>query len=133
MNDAVAELVKYRLDKAKKTLSDAKSLKNIGSFNSSVNRIYYAYFYAVTALLLCKKFSSSKHSGVKALFEKEFIKTSIIGKEYGKFYSEIMNCRHESDYDDFVEFEDKEVDSWINRAEDFVNKIGIIVLNFINK
>jgi len=48
------ELIDYRRNRAKETLNDAEQLFNSGSLFSSVNRIYYAMFYEVTALLLIK-------------------------------------------------------------------------------
>jgi hypothetical protein len=45
------ELIDYRRNRAKETLRDAKILFDSGSLFSSVNRIYYAMFYQVTALV----------------------------------------------------------------------------------
>jgi hypothetical protein len=61
------ELIDYRRNRAKETLRDAKILFDSGSLFSSVNRIYYAMFYQVTALLLTENLSSPKHSGVFVL------------------------------------------------------------------
>jgi len=58
------ELIAYRRSKAKETLQDGKILLEAKRFSSAVNRIYYALFYAVTALLLTKGLSSAKHGGV---------------------------------------------------------------------
>jgi uncharacterized protein (UPF0332 family) len=38
------ELVKYRINKSKETLKDAKLLFDKGSLFSSVNRLYYSAF-----------------------------------------------------------------------------------------
>jgi uncharacterized protein (UPF0332 family) len=43
------ELVKYRLQRAIDTLEDAKILADNQRWNSSINRLYYASYYAVTA------------------------------------------------------------------------------------
>ena len=67
MKSELVDLIKYRLKKSKETLNDAKIIFEIASLTSTVNRIYYAMFYAVNGLLLSKNFSSSKHSGVRAL------------------------------------------------------------------
>ena len=37
----------YRFEKARQTLQDAKSLSGLNSWNSPINRLYYAWFYAV--------------------------------------------------------------------------------------
>jgi uncharacterized protein (UPF0332 family) len=79
------DLAKYRLEKAKNTLKDAKRFFGDATNESIVNRIYYAMFYAVNALLIIKGLSSSKHSGVRALFNREIINKSLIEKEFVKF------------------------------------------------
>ena len=46
------DLVQYRLANAKKTLREVDLLIQNRLWNIAVNRLYYACFYAVTALLL---------------------------------------------------------------------------------
>jgi len=123
MKKEYIEIVKYRMEKAKITLTDAKKFFKNVSLDSTVNRIYYALFYAVNALLLCEGVFSSKHSGVRALFDKVFIKKGIVKKEMGRFYSEMFDRRLKGDYRDFVKFDDKDVKIWIKKAEDFIKEI----------
>lgn len=52
MNSEKKELIKYRLMRAREALDDAKILLDNNRLFSSVNRIYYAMFYAVSSLLL---------------------------------------------------------------------------------
>ena len=47
MKSELIDLIKYRLQKSKETLNDAKIMVEIASPTSIVNRIYYAMFYAV--------------------------------------------------------------------------------------
>ena len=98
-------VIKYRREKAKETLQEAQIMLENKKFIAAVNRIYYAVFYEVFALLLIKELSSSKHSGVRSLFNKEFIKTGIISEKYGEFYNRVFSFRQRADYEDFVEFE----------------------------
>lgn len=51
------------------------------SRRSVMNRLYYAMFYAVLALLQEKEMGTSKHSGAIALFDREFVKTGTFPKE----------------------------------------------------
>jgi uncharacterized protein (UPF0332 family) len=117
------ELIAYRLNKAKETLKDAKILFEAGSLFSAVNRLYYAMFYSVTALLLKKGVSSPKHSGIMALFNVNYIKTGVIPKEYGRFYSRLFEFRQKGDYIDFVEFERAKVKGWLKQAAVFIKII----------
>lgn len=66
MKETTKTLIRYRLERARETLESAKILFENSKLYSAVNRIYYAMFYSVNALLLSKNLSSSKHSGVKA-------------------------------------------------------------------
>jgi len=87
------ELINYRREKAKNTLKDAKVMFDKVSPFATVNRIYYAIFYEVIALLLTKDLSSSKHSGVRALFNREFIKTGVVKEKLGDFYNNMFEFR----------------------------------------
>jgi uncharacterized protein (UPF0332 family) len=69
------DIIKYRIERAKNTLDEARILLEAGKYNATVNRVYYACFYAVLALLTTKNLSSAKHKGVRLLFNKEFVKT----------------------------------------------------------
>lgn len=120
-------LIKYRLNKAKETMKDAKLLFEKGSMFSAVNRIYYAMFYSVTALLLKKGMSSSKHGGILSLFNVNFIKTGIISKEYGRFYSRLFEFRQKADYIDFVEFDKTKVGEWMKQAGEFIKVVEKII------
>ncbi len=70
------ELVSYRLQRARETLADARILADAGRWNPCVNRLYYACFYAVSALLVQEGLSSSKHTGLRSLFNRHFVKTN---------------------------------------------------------
>ncbi len=123
MKNTLLELIEYRKKRAIETLEEAKILFNNNKLFATVNRIYYSLFYSVIALLLLKNLSSSKHAGVKGLFNKEFIKTGIIPVVYGEFYNKMFEFRQRGDYEDFVEFKKEMVEQWLNMAEKFVTEI----------
>jgi len=68
-------------------------------------------FYSVNGLLLSKNLSSSKHSGIRSLFNKEFVNKGLIDKKLGKFYSKMFAERQECDYKDFIKFDNNIVRS----------------------
>ncbi|RJS73088.1 HEPN domain-containing protein [Methanophagales archaeon] len=121
------KLIEYRRVRAKETLEDAKRLFDAGSLFSAVNRIYYAMFYEVTALLLTKNLSASKHSGVRALFNKEFVKTGKVKVDMGKFFGQMFDFRQKSDYGDFVRFEEDKVNEWLGKAEEFIEELEKVI------
>ena len=123
------ELIRYRQKKARQTLEDAALLFQSGRLFSTLNRIYYALFYEVVALLLTADLSSAKHTGVRALFNEHFVKTGKVPMELGRFYSRMYEFRQKSDYGDFVEFEREKVKEWLDQASMFINKMDRIIEN----
>jgi len=73
------ELIQYRLKQAAESLEEAEFLMSgKKSPRSIINRAYYAMFYAVLALLVNEPYASSKHTGVLAYFNKNFIKSGLL-------------------------------------------------------
>jgi uncharacterized protein len=118
------DYIQYRLERAHEVLDIAKLAADAGAFNSCVNRLYYAMFYAINALLFKNAYSSPKHTGVRALFNQHFIKTGLIAKEYGQLYNDLFELRQESDYKDFFYADPDEVLPLIPQVEAFIKLIG---------
>ena len=65
----------------------------------------------------------STHSGVKANFHKEYIKTGLLDKDFGKLYNNLFNKRQEGDYQDFQIFDKETIEPLITQVEIFVQTI----------
>jgi uncharacterized protein len=78
------KLVKYRIKKARETFSEVDLHIENKLWNTAVNRLYYACYYAVIALLVDKDIHAQTYSGVRQMFGLHFVKTGIIDKETGK-------------------------------------------------
>ena len=127
MKDEKNALVQYRMGKARETLEDARILANANRWNPCVNRLYYACFYAVSALLLRRGLSSSKHTGVRSLFNQHYVKPEKISKSLAQIYNDLFERRKESDYMDFLRFEEIQVRPWISKVETFVEHIASFI------
>ncbi len=127
MNQLNKELVQYRIQRARDTLEDARILANANRWNPCVNRLYYACFYAISALLAQEGRFSSKHSGVRSLFNQYFVKTGKIPKKLAQIYNDLFERRQEGDYIDFVIFEESRVRPWLPQAEDFVDYVAALI------
>lgn len=123
------ELVNYRLNRARETIQEVEILIDNQLWSTAVNRIYYACFYAVSALLLHHQINAQTHSGIRRMFGLKFIKTGLIDKELGKFYTDIFDKRITGDYDDFVEFDANEVKSFVKPASLLIRKLEQIIEN----
>ena len=117
------DLIKYRRERALETLEEAKLLFSSKHYNTCANRLYYSAFYAILAYFAKEKIMTSSHSGVKTQFHQNLIKTNLINIEFGKLYSDLFNKRQESDYEDFIIFQKKDVETLINDTEKFINEI----------
>ncbi|MDZ7624728.1 MAG: HEPN domain-containing protein [Ignavibacteriaceae bacterium] len=121
------DLIAYRLSRADETLKDARVLAKSGRWDACVNRLYYACFYAVTALLMLDGLSSSKHSGIRSLFNKHFVKSEKVPKKLAAIYNDLFERRQEVDYIDFINFSEEQVMPWISKAEEFINFISGLI------
>lgn len=91
--------------------------------HGAANRLYYACFYAVTALLLSRDLASAKHSGILALFNQHLVKPGHVAVEWGKFYARLFENRMESDYADGVSVDAQELQADMDRAEQFIQTL----------
>jgi len=105
----VKALIEYRLNEADEALKDAGLLLDAGRHRSSANRLYYAAFYAAVAALLTKQLDYSRHSAVIAFFDKEFIGTGVLPKEYSRTLHRAFNERQQDDYMPFVDMDPDEL------------------------
>lgn len=78
-------------------------------WNSVVNRLYYACFYAVSALLIKNEVQIKSHTGVKTQFFLNYIKTGKLDIQFGRLFSDLFDWRQKSDYDDFFDFTEADV------------------------
>ncbi len=127
MTESNGELVSYRLQRARETLADARILADAGRWNPCVNRLYYACFYAVSALLIREGLSSTKHTGLRSLFNRHYVKTNKVPKDKARFFNDLFERRQEGDYVDFVSFEESRVLPWLPEAEAFVQNLADLI------
>lgn len=116
-------LVSYRLERASESLLAAKIMLENRMLTFSMNRVYYAMFYAVQALLVSRKVSFSKHGQVKAYFNREMIKTGIFPTEMGRLYNKAFEYRQKFDYIDFSSPDREIVSEYLEKATGFVSNI----------
>jgi uncharacterized protein (UPF0332 family) len=120
-------LIRYRLERAREAIEEAKLLFEAGHLHTYVNRLYYACFYAMSALLLTKGLSASKHTHVRALLHKEFIRPGIIPLKYGQIFDLLFNNRQKGDYSDLVVFQAEQVKGWLPQAREFVGYVSELI------
>ncbi len=123
MTEEEKVLIEYRMERARQAIEEARTMFDAGYVNAYVNRLYYACFYAVSALLLTRNFSTSKHGYLRSLMHREFVKTGFISKELSKHFDLLFNNRLKGDYADFATFEAEDVSAWLEVTQKFVAHI----------
>lgn len=123
MTENIQALVAYRLEQADESLVATRTLLDKNLIRPSVNRAYYAMFYAVLALLAQGKKETSKHSGAIALFDRDFVKQGIFKKDYSRWLHDAFDLRQRSDYaaEYFASLEDAQIT--LRNAEAFVDEV----------
>lgn len=123
MLDNRKELMKYRLEMSEERLRSAKILLDNKSYKDSIGRSYYAMFTAIRALLAMDGQDFSKHAGVIAYFQREFVKTNKFDKKFSKYISQAFQIRNNTDYADFFLVSAQDAEEQFKRAQEFYNTI----------
>lgn len=124
MTEGKLSLIKHRLKQADDSVEEAKVLlKEKMSLRAVMNRLYYAMFYAVLALLQEKQLGTSKHIGAISLFDREFIKTGVFDKEMSKVLHRAFELRQKGDYMEQAEVTKKDIDEMLSEAINFATKV----------
>ena len=122
-DELIQNLISYRVERAEETYQESLLMFREKHWNACANRLYYACFYAVSALLVKYGLSSSKHSGVKSLFNQHIVKKGVLSKDNGKLYNQLFEARQEGDYVDFVIFDRDLVEPWLQAVQEFIKEI----------
>ena len=71
-----------------------------GNFTlAAINRIYYACYYCMTALLLSQNVFAKTHQGTRAKFSELFIKSGLFSEDIAAHIKNAFDLRQEADYD----------------------------------
>jgi uncharacterized protein (UPF0332 family) len=116
-------IVIYRLAKAKETFAEISILIDNNLWRNAANRLYYACFYAASALLINDGHQTHTHNGVKGLLSLNYAKENIIEKNLIKTYGQLFNMRQRGDYEDWVVIDGDDVKPLLPQAKDFIDTI----------
>ena len=123
------EYAQYRLEKADETFEVAELLVKNEKWNSAINRLYYAAYYAVSALLVQAEVNTKTHSGVKTQFFLNYVKPGKVALDLGKSYADLFDWRQKGDYGDFFDFTEENVISMMNPTKELISAVKEIIEN----
>ena len=117
------EYASYRLEREREEYETAVILYDTGHYRAANNRAYYSIFHAMRSVLAFDGYDSKKHSGIIAVFRKDYIKNGI----FDVSLSDIIGCaseiRNASDYDDMFIADKTETAEQIQNAKVFLDEI----------
>ena len=101
MDSRQKDLCDYRLSQAEDSLKVAKISYENGLFKDSINRSYYASFYAIKAVLALEGIDFKRHKDAIGYFNKSYVATDKFSRVLGRKIGMLKQLREKSDYDDF--------------------------------
>ncbi|MBR5804392.1 MAG: HEPN domain-containing protein [Bacteroidaceae bacterium] len=116
-------IVAYRIEKAHTAITHAEGNARLGYWEVTANRLYYACYYAVSALLIQNGFHAQTHNGVIQLFGLHFVKTGKVSREHGKLYNQLFSLRLTGDYNDSYTLSEEDVLPLIIPAREMISFI----------
>ena len=114
------DIIRVKISHAKTTLKEAQLLLENNFTGAALNRLYYACFYAASALLFSKDIFVKTHSGVKQMLGLHFVAPGLIPEEKGKIYSDLFRNRLGVDYDDLLITDNEKLKKFSVFANEFV-------------
>lgn len=85
--------------------------------------MYYACYYAVTALLLKNEIEAHTHAGARQMLGLHFVRTNKLPVKLSNYYSNLFSKRHSGDYDVFIYFDQDTVETIYPQAKEFISAI----------
>ena len=123
MNEKIENYNMY-LEKAKGKLDSALTNLEHRQFDDAVSRSYYCVFHIISGLIYLKDTEFSSHNQTLGFFNKEFIKTGIFPKEFGKWIYKLFEFREIGDYVVTTNISEKDAKESYERASIILNSIN---------
>lgn len=123
MEEELKTLVLFRFGKARNCLNLARQLFEDCEYGFALNRAYYAVFEAMRAVNAIDGFDSSKHSGVISHFNQYYVKDGTFSAGTAAVIKRAYMLREKSDYEDFFEPVQNDVEEIIESVADVLNEV----------
>jgi uncharacterized protein (UPF0332 family) len=127
------EAIKLKLQKSRLLMMEVETLLAHKFYNTLINRLYYSCYHATKALLLTKDLVSKTHSGSLSLLNQKFVQENKFDQVQATFFKSLMNERVESDYDDFMIYDEALVISFIEPAKKYQEYVFNLVEKYLEE
>lgn len=127
------EQIKIKMKKSAAFIKEAEKLLENKFYNTLINRLYYSCFHATQALLLTKDLVSKTHGGTVSQLNQNFVKQKSFDSDQAAFFQSLMNERVQSDYDDFIIFDEELVIKFIEPSRQYVKYIFKLIEKYFEE
>ena len=122
-------VVNRELEKAQRTFEDMEFCANEGKWEAASNRLYYALFHAMSALLISDGYNVKSHRGILAMFGEHYVRTGIFERKDGSLLSDLVIMRDNADYNCFYEADEEKLSPLIAPTKSLIDKIKQYIQN----
>ncbi len=118
-----AIIVGLELEKADKFLLQATAVASLALWDVVANRIYYAAFHAISALLINDHLEVRSHKGAGLMFGQKYVIPGIFSPDDGHLYAKLQDLREKSDYNLVYQSNEEEMAPLIEKTKDLIERI----------
>jgi uncharacterized protein (UPF0332 family) len=113
--------------KARRFVEDGDALLARASYDSAVDRFYYAAFHAASAALASRGIEARSHEGPRNLFGLHLVKPGLVEAELGTALRRLHGDRLDADYLQYLAVEETEAREAARLARKFVDAIEALL------
>lgn len=120
-------IVDLEIEKANRTYDAAHIMVDNEHWESAANRLYYALFHAVNALLIHDGHKVNTHKGSHAMFGQYYIKTGKLPRLFSSIYQKLEAIRDEGDYNWSYSVSPEDIQEKLLPAKEMIDTIAELV------
>ena len=120
-------LVKHRLERARETMNEVNATMQLRFWRMAANRLYYACYYAASALFIKHGIVTNSHRGVSNQLGLHFISKGIVSNEDGKLLKRLFELRQTGDYEDWIDIQEQDVAPLVEPAQKFIQEMERLI------
>ena len=121
-------LINLQIEKSMSMLEQVQVGLDNSMWDMVANRLYYAIFHAVVALLISRGCQVGTHKGAMIQFQQHFVRTGLFSKEEGHLYSRMQQLREEGDYNCFIQTSEQEITPFVEPTKLLIEKIKMTIV-----
>lgn len=116
-------MVTLEIERAIKIMNEVPVYIGAKLWNTLANRLYYAAFHAVSALLIKNEIPVKSHKGAILMFNRDYVSTGIVSREDGILFSQLEGLREAGDYNCCLETTEEQITPYVLKTDAFIKKI----------